>query len=102
MWRIEGRGTVETAHRVLQSCGQIFRYAVATGRAIRDPTGDLKGALPPMQGNHFAALTDPKALGELLRAIDGFKGSFQVQCALRLAPWCSCAPASCGRRNGPT
>ena len=86
MRRIEGRGTVETAHRVLQSCGQIFRYAIATGRASRDPTGDLRGALPPMRGNHFAAIIDPKALGELLRAIDGFKGSFQVQCALRLAP----------------
>ena len=86
MRRIEGRGSLETAHRVLQSCGQVFRYAVATGRASRDPTGDLKGALPPVRGKHFAAITDPKAVGELLRAIDGFKGSFQVQCALRLAP----------------
>lgn len=86
MRRIEGRGTLETAHRVLQSCGQVFRYAVATGRADRDPTGDLRGALPPVRGNHFAAITEPRAAGELLRAIDGFKGSLQVACALRLAP----------------
>lgn len=86
MRRIEGRGTPETAHRVLQSCGQVFRYAVAGGRALRDPTGDLKGALAPVQGKHFAALTEPAAVGELLRAIDGFKGTLQVQCALRLSP----------------
>ncbi len=84
--RIEGRGALDTSHRVLQSCGQIFRYAVATGRAKRDPTGDLRGALPPVKTTHLAAITDPKAVGELLRAVDGFKGSFQVQCALRLAP----------------
>ena len=86
MRRIEGRGTLETAHRVMQSCGQIFRYAVATGRAERDPTGDLKGVLPPVGGKHFAAFTESAAVGELLRAIDGFKGSLQVQCALRLSP----------------
>lgn len=86
MRRIEGRGTLETAHRVMQSCGQVFRYAVATGRAERDPTGDLKGALPPVRGKHFAAFTESAAVGELLRAIDGFKGSLQVQCALRLSP----------------
>ena len=86
MRRIEGRGTLETAHRVMQSCGQVFRYAVATGRAERDPTSDLKGALPPVRGKHFAALTESVAVGELLRAIDGFKGSLQVQCALRLSP----------------
>ena len=85
--RIEARGVPETAHRAQQNCGQVFRYAVATGRAERDPTADLKGALPPApQKNHFAAMTDPQAVGELLRALDGFKGSFQVQCALRLAP----------------
>lgn len=84
--RIEARGALETAHRALQQCGQIFRFAVATGRADRDPTGDLRGALPPVKTKHFAAITDPKSVGELLRAIDGFKGTFQVQCALRLAP----------------
>lgn len=86
MRRIEARGTLETAHRVMQSCGQVFRYAIATGRAERDPTGDLKGALPPVRGKHFAAFTESAAVGELLRAIDGFKGSLQVQCALRLSP----------------
>lgn len=84
--RIEARGAVDTSHRVMQSCGQIFRYAVATGRAERDPTADLRGALPPVKTEHLPALVEPKAVGELLRAIDGFRGSFQVQCALRLAP----------------
>jgi integrase len=84
--RIESRGAVDTSHRVLQSCGQIFRYAVATGRAERDPTSDLRGALTAVKTTHLAAITEPKAVAELLRAIDGFRGSFQVQCALRLAP----------------
>ena len=57
--RIEGRGAIDTAHRALQNCGQIFRYAVATGRALRDPTGDLRGALPPRRTGHFAAITEP-------------------------------------------
>jgi len=84
--RIEARGAVDTSHRVMQSCGQIFRYAVATGRAERDPTSDLRGALQRVKTEHLPALVEPKAVGELLRAIDGFRGSFQVQCALRLAP----------------
>jgi integrase len=84
--RIEGRGTIDTAHRVGQACGQVFRYAVATGRAQRDPTGDLRGALPAVKQEHFAAITEPAQVGELLRAIEGFKGTFIVQCALKLAP----------------
>ena len=84
--RIEGRGAKDTAHRALQNCGQIFRYAVATGRAERDPTGDLRGALAPLKHEHYAAITDPVKAGELLRAIDGFKGTFVVKCALQLAP----------------
>lgn len=84
--RIENRGALETAHRALGNCGQVFRYAVATGRAERDPTNDLRGALPPVKGNHFAAVTDPKRVGEILRAIDSYKGTFTVCCALRLAP----------------
>ena len=83
--RIETR-TLETAHRVKIACGQIFRYAVATGRAERDPAADLRGALPPVKKNHFAAPTDPKEVIPLLRAIDGFQGSFVVKCALQLAP----------------
>ncbi len=86
MRRIESRGTLETAHRVLQSVGQVMRYAVATGRAMRDPTGDLRGALPPVRGEHFASITEPREVGALLRAIDAFRGSLQVACALRLSP----------------
>lgn len=84
--RIEARGALETAHRALQTCGQVFRYAVATGRAERDPTGDLRGALPAYKGKHRAAITDPVRLGELLRAIDSYQGSLVVHCGLRLAP----------------
>jgi integrase len=62
----------------------VFRYAVATGRAR--PSGDLRGGLPPFRRAHHASLTDPKAVGDLLRAIEGYRGSFIVRCALRLAP----------------
>lgn len=84
--RIESRGAVESAHRALQNCGQIFRYAIATGRAERDISADLKGALPPVKGGHFAAMTEPKQVAELLRAIDDYQGTLTVQCALKLAP----------------
>lgn len=84
--RIESRGALDTAHRALQNCGQVFRYAVATGRAERDPCGDLKGALPPAKPGHFAALTDPDKVAELLRAMDDVSATFVVKCALRLAP----------------
>lgn len=83
--RIESRGALETAHRVKTICGQVFRYAVATGRAERDPAADLKGALPPATKTHLAALTDPKEVATLLRAIDSYQGSFVVKCALQLA-----------------
>lgn len=83
--RIEGVA-LETAHRVKFVCGQIFRYAVGTGRAERDPTADLKGLLPPRSKKHHAAITDPKEVAGLLRAIDGFNGTFTVKCALQLAP----------------
>ncbi len=84
--RIENRGALETAHRALGNCGQVFRYAVATGRAERDPSGDLRGALPPVKGEHFAATTEPKRVAEILRAMDGYEGTLTVRCALRLAP----------------
>jgi len=84
--RIESRGALETAHRALGNCGQVFRYAVATGRAERDPSGDLRGALPPVKGEHFAAITEPKRVAEILRAMDGYEGTLTVRCALRLAP----------------
>ena len=84
--RVEQRGALEPAHRALRNCGQIFRYAVATGRANNDPAGFLRGALPPVKRGHFAALTDPKKVGPLLRVLDGYEGSLIVRCALRLAP----------------
>jgi integrase len=86
MRRIEKRGALETAHRALGNCGQVFRYAIATGRAKRDPTSDLRGALPAVRPTHFAAITDPRRVGALMRAIDGYEGSLTVRCALRLAP----------------
>jgi integrase len=84
--RVEGRGAVDTAHRLRGNCGQIFRYAVATGRAERDPSKDLIGALSPAKEGHMAAITDPVKIGELLRAIDAYEGSFIVKQAMRLAP----------------
>ena len=84
--RVESRGSLETAHRVRVTCSQVFRYAVATGRAERDPTADLKGALPPTQRKHLAAITEPEKIGGLLRAIDGYEGSFVTKCALMLSP----------------
>lgn len=84
--RIEARGALDTAHRAHQNCGQIFRYAVATGRAERDPSGDLRGALPPATHVHYASITEPEKIGALLRAIDGYDGTFVSRCSLRLAP----------------
>lgn len=84
--KVEARGALETAHRELGTCGQVFRYAIATGRAERDPSRDLKGALPPPKGEHFAAVTEPAAVGDLLRVLDGYQGTLAVQTALKLAP----------------
>lgn len=84
--RIEGRGTLDTAHRAGGNCSQIFRYAIATGRAVRDPVPDLRGALPSARGGNFAAITEPAKVAELLRAIDAFSGTFVVKSALLLAP----------------
>jgi integrase len=84
--RIEGRGAHETAHRALQNCGRVFRYAVVTDRADRDITRDLSGALAPVIEQHHATITDSRAVGALLRAIQGYQGSIVTQCALRLAP----------------
>jgi integrase len=84
--RIEARGAHETAHRTKQRCGQVFRYAIATGRAQRDPTPDLRGALSPVVSKSRAAITDPAKVGDLLRSIDGYAGDFVTRCALRLAP----------------
>lgn len=83
---IEHAGANETAHRLLQYCSLVFRYAIATGRAERDPAADLRGALQPVRKRHYPAITDPQALGELLRAIDGYSGYGPARLALRLAP----------------
>lgn len=84
--RIESRGALETAHRVRTMCSQILRYSVATGRAERDCTADLKGALPAYKKSHLSAITEPKEVASLLRAIDGYQGSFVVKSAMQLAP----------------
>jgi integrase len=83
--RVEGRGTIETAHRIKQACGQVFRYGIATGRCERDPSADLKDALQPVLVKHHAAITDPKAVGGLLRAIHDYQGMPATRAALKLA-----------------
>jgi integrase len=84
--RIESRNAIETAHRALQTCGQIFRYAEATGRVDRDITQALKGALTSVNSGNFSSMTDPKEVVVLLKAIDIYSGSFVVKSALQLAP----------------
>lgn len=84
--RIEGRGALESAHRIIRECGQVFRYAVQTGRLTSDPTRDLKGALPAFKNQHFAAYTEPADVAKLLRIIDLSSASPIVKLALKLAP----------------
>jgi len=84
--KIESRGAHEKAQRCREYAGRVFRYAIATGRAERDPSGDLRGALTPVKVKHHASITDPKAICALLRSIRGFSGSYITQCALQLAP----------------
>lgn len=84
--QVEERGALDVAHRVLSTAGQVWRYAVATGRAVRDVSADIKGALKPHHGKHFAAITDPMQLGSLIRVIRGYQGGPIVRAALQLAP----------------
>ena len=84
---IEARGAIETAHRALQDCGQIFRYAIATGRAGHNIAADLKGALQPVKKQNFASIKEPKAIGVLLRDIDTYDGNVIVRFALRMVPY---------------
>ena len=84
--RIEKRGSIDTAHRAKQICGQILRYAVSTGMAERDVTVDLRGALEAIPDAHFAAITEPKLAGQLLRSIHGYTGYPATVAALKLAP----------------
>ena len=95
--RIESRGSLETAHRTRSACSQVLRYAIATGRAERDCAADLKGALPPYKKGHHAAITEPKQVAPLLRAIDDFEGSFVVKCALRISPYVFVRPGELRR-----
>ena len=99
---IEGRGMNETAHRALQRCGQIFRYAIATGRATRDITSDLRGALAPVVVENRAAITEPAKIGALLRAIDDYIGHPMTLIALKLSPLASHRASRGGmERNRP-
>ncbi len=84
--QVEERGALDVAHRVLTTAGQVWRYAVATGRATRDVSADIKGALKPHHGKHFAAITDPVKLGAMIRVIRGYLGGPIVRAALQLAP----------------
>lgn len=84
--KIEARGAVESAHRVKQLCGQVFRYAVAIGAAERDVTVDLKGALSIAKRKNFAAITDPKEVAILLKAIHSYSGHPFAVAALKLSP----------------
>jgi hypothetical protein len=79
--RIEDRGANYYVHAVMQTCGRVFRYAIVTGKAEHDITADLRGALAPHKGKHFASISDPRQVGQLLRAIDGYQGI-----SLQLAP----------------
>lgn len=83
---IEKRGAIESAHKIKQLCGQVFRFAVASGLADRDMTVDLRGALSAVPKAHYAAITDPKEAAELLRAIDAYNGHAYAAAALKLAP----------------
>ncbi|NPU82981.1 MAG: integrase arm-type DNA-binding domain-containing protein [Syntrophaceae bacterium] len=84
--RVEARGALDSAHKCRIIAGQVFRYAVVTGRAERDPSADLKGALAQRGDKHLAAITDPKEVAPLMRTIDGYEGHYVVRAALRLAP----------------
>lgn len=84
--RIEERGAVDTARRTLGSCSDVFRYAISTNRCGSDPCRDLRGSLKTPKPGHFAAVTKPADLTGILRAIDGYRGTLPVQCALKLAP----------------
>lgn len=90
--RVVKRGHLEQAHRLRHQLSRVFRYAVATERATRDPAADLRDTMPARQKKNFPTITDPKQVGELLRAIDAYSGTFEVLCALKLAPLWFCRP----------
>ncbi len=84
--RVEARGAIETAHRAKDACGQVFRYGIASGQCQRNPAADLRDALKPVKTKHMAAVTDPKAVGNILRLIEGYTGFPTTRAALQLAP----------------
>ena len=84
--RIDSRGARYSAHRVRGEISRVFRFAIATGRAKTDPAQSLIGAIPPAVERHFSSITEPAKVAEMLRAFDAFSGTFQVLCALKLAP----------------
>jgi integrase len=84
--KLEARGKLETAQRVKQQAGRVFRYAIATGRALSDPSVALRGAMATPKTKHQASITDPKLIGPLLSAMDGYQGDYVTWCALKLAP----------------
>lgn len=84
--KIEARGAIETAHRAMQASGQVFRYGIATGRCTSNPAADLRDALKPVQSKNMSAITDPRAVGALLRSIDDYQGLPVTRAALQLAP----------------
>jgi integrase len=84
--RIEKRGTIQTAHRAMMNCGQIFRYAIATDRAHKDISLVLRGSLTPIVETHHASITDPKKIGDLLKEIEQYEGLYITKYALKLAP----------------
>lgn len=86
MKRIDGRGARNTAHRVRGIIGQVFRYGIRQGVCKNNPVRDLADAIPPAVRRHFASIIEPDKVGELLRAFDGFNGTYPVACALRLSP----------------
>lgn len=84
--RVDGRGARFTAHRIRSEISRVFRYGIKEGHCKADPARDLVDAIPPAQTTHFASITEPEKVGEMLRAFDGFTGTFPVLCALKLAP----------------
>ncbi|HRH92833.1 MAG TPA: integrase arm-type DNA-binding domain-containing protein, partial [Agitococcus sp.] len=82
----ENQNKRETAKRIKVKCGQVFRYAIATGRASYEPTQALKGALQPVITNHQAAITDPSQVARLMQDIHGYEGHYITIFALKLAP----------------
>lgn len=83
---LQKQNKLETAHRVIQTAGQVFRYAIQKGFATYNPAPDLKGALPPPVVKNMAAMIEPTDVAQLLRSIDGYKGTLTVRCAIKLAP----------------